>query len=124
MSDAPVPENAGEDQERTPRTAIPLPNSTTVLVLGIVSIPACCCYGIVGVGTSIAALLLARQDLRLYRDDPDRYTRASYQNLDAGRICAIIGLILSVISMIGGIASLFMSPDLFFYSREFEGALS
>ena len=68
-----------------------LPNATGVLVLGILSIPACCFWGS-GLVFGIIALALSAKDLRLYRENPAAYDPASYKNLKAGRICAIIGI--------------------------------
>jgi len=74
---------------------IQLPNSTAVLVLGIISIVSCWCYGIIGLILGIIALILAAKDRRRYLLEPDVYTESSYKNLMAGRITAIIGLCLS-----------------------------
>jgi hypothetical protein len=75
----------------------PLPNSTAVLVLGIISIVGCFCYGVVGIICGIIALILASKSKKLYEANPEAYTVGSYKNMNAGRICAIIGLILSVV---------------------------
>ena len=48
-----------------------LPNATAVLVLGIVSILSCCCYGIVGIIFGAVALFLAQKDLKLYNAEPE-----------------------------------------------------
>ncbi|MCK4663828.1 MAG: hypothetical protein KAT68_13245 [Bacteroidales bacterium] len=72
-----------------------LPNSSGVLILGILSIAACWCYGLISVALGIIALVLASKGRKLYFDNPDLYTPASYKNLSAGRVCAIIGLCLS-----------------------------
>jgi uncharacterized membrane protein YjgN (DUF898 family) len=85
------------DQFQTPK---PLPNATTVLVLGILSIVLCFCYGIIGLILGIIALVLASKDKKLYVGSPGEYTEASFKNLNAGRICAIIGLILSALYII------------------------
>jgi hypothetical protein len=74
-----------------------LPNSTAVLVLGICSIPTCLCYGFPGFLCALIALILSSVDTKAYRKNPNAYTRSSYGNLNAGRICAIIGLSLSSI---------------------------
>jgi hypothetical protein len=79
---------------------IELPNATVVLVLGIVSIVTCCCYGIIGIICAIIALVLAKSATALYVSDPGRYTEGSYQNMNAGRICAWIGLILSALYLL------------------------
>ena len=77
-----------------------LPNSTAVLVLGIISIPTCCCYGIVGIISAVVALILAKNAENLYVGNPENYLVSSYKNLKAGKTCAIIGLILSVLYLI------------------------
>lgn len=74
----------------------PVPNATPVLVLGILSIVLCLCYGI-GLFLGIIALVLASKSKKLYVSTPELYTQGSYKNLNAGRICSIIGIILSVI---------------------------
>lgn len=77
---------------------IKLPNSVGVLVLGICSIvPGCFCYGIVGIVCAIIALSLYKKANQLYQENPKAYTIASYNNLKAGRVCAIVGLCLSSI---------------------------
>ena len=75
----------------------PLQNATAVLVLGILSLLIC---GI-GLVLSIIALVLANKDMRMYRDSPDLYTAGSYTNLKGGRICAIIGLVLNILGILG-----------------------
>jgi hypothetical protein len=65
-----------------------LPNATTVLVLGILSIVLCFICGIV-------ALSMAGGDQRLYAQNPGMYSSSSYDLLKAGRICSIIGLCIS-----------------------------
>ncbi|HMC87813.1 MAG TPA: CCC motif membrane protein [Chitinophagaceae bacterium] len=74
----------------------PLQNATAVLVLGILSIVLCG----VGVVLGIIALVLANKDLKLYNASPEVYTLGSYNNLKSGRICAVIGLILSSLIII------------------------
>ena len=80
---------------------IELPNSVAVLVLGIISIVGCCCsYGTVGVICGIIALVLAHFATKLYVSDPGKFTEVSYKNMNAGKICAIIGIVLSSITLI------------------------
>jgi heme/copper-type cytochrome/quinol oxidase subunit 2 len=75
-----------------------LPNASAVLILGILSIVTCCCYGIFGVILGIVALFLAKGDLKLYAQNPENYS--NYNNLKIGRILAIIGIILSAIMIV------------------------
>jgi hypothetical protein len=79
---------------------VSLPNSTLILVFGIVSIVACCCYGIPGLVFGIIALVLAGQAGKLYASEPESYTESSYKNMNAGKICAIIGVIFSVLTVL------------------------
>ncbi|MCH2033598.1 MAG: DUF4190 domain-containing protein [Tenacibaculum sp.] len=75
-----------------------LPNATVVLVLGILSILTCCCYGIFGIIIGVIALVLYNQDKKLYDQNPSAYS--DYSNLNTGRILAIIGLILSILTLL------------------------
>ncbi len=75
-----------------------LPNSTIILVFGILSIITCCCWGIVGLIFGVVALILARKDMELYKTHPELYT--GYKNVKTGRTLAIIGIILSAIYLI------------------------
>ncbi|OFX17522.1 MAG: hypothetical protein A2033_00760 [Bacteroidetes bacterium GWA2_31_9] len=74
---------------------VAIPNSTGVLVMGIISIASCFCYGVPGLVLGIISLSLAGKGKRLYNTNPEFYTEASFKNLKAGQICAIIGTILS-----------------------------
>ncbi|CAM1358704.1 conserved hypothetical protein [Tenacibaculum sediminilitoris] len=79
-----------------------LPNSTGVLVLGIISILGCCCYGFIGLILGIVALVLAKKATALHNENPDEYE--GINNVKTGKILAIIGIILSslyIITMIG-----------------------
>jgi len=77
-----------------------LPNATATLVLGIVSIVGCFCVGIVGLVCGIIAIVLSNKDRARYNANPTAWTAASYNNLKAGRICAIIGIILSSLYLV------------------------
>ncbi len=78
-----------------------LPNSTLILVFGILSILGCCCYGFLGVIFGIIALIMAKKATALYTENPELYD--GYSNVKTGRILAIIGLIISAISLIWSI---------------------
>lgn len=75
----------------------PLPNANAVLVLGILSIALCICYGVVGLILGIIALVLSSRCKAMYEAQPSAYTPSSYNNMNAGRICAIIGICLSAV---------------------------
>lgn len=81
-----------------------LPNSTLILVFGILSIIGCCCYGVVGLIFGIVALVMSKKAIEIYNANPEMYT--GYQNVKTGRILAIIGIILSALALIANIAVL------------------
>ena len=70
-----------------------LPNSTLILVFGIVSIVTCCCYGVLGLIFGIIAVVMAKKATALYMESPELYT--GYNNVKTGRILAIIGIVLN-----------------------------
>ncbi len=70
-----------------------LPNATPTLVLGILSIVVCFICGII-------ALAISNKDLNLYKNNPELYSLSSYNNIKAGRICAIVGIALQVVGLI------------------------
>ena len=74
-----------------------LPNGTAILILGILSIVTCCCYGF-GLILGIIALVLANKDLKLYKESPELYL--NYKNLNIGKILGVIGIVLSSIAFI------------------------
>ena len=76
-----------------------LPNATAVLVLGILSIIGCFCYGLPGIIMGIIALVLHSSDKRLYQSDSSAYEN-SYKNSKAGFICAIVGLSLAALGIV------------------------
>lgn len=75
-----------------------LPNSTLILVFGIVSIVTCCCWGLIGLIFGIIALVMSKKATALYLENPEQYS--GYQNVKTGKILAIIGIILSAIYLI------------------------
>jgi predicted PurR-regulated permease PerM len=72
-----------------------LPNATAVLILGIASIPACFCWGIIGLVLGIVALVLASHDQKRYELQPEQYD--NYGSLAIGRTFAVIGMVLSTL---------------------------
>lgn len=72
-----------------------LPNATAVLVLGILSLVTCFCYGVPGMICGVIALILYSKDKKLYLANPQLYN--NYSNLNTGRILAIVGLVLSIL---------------------------
>lgn len=75
-----------------------LPNATLVLVMGILSIVGCCCYGLPGLIFGIVAIVLGVKATKLYKEQPEEYT--GYGNVQAGKIMGIIGVVLSVLFVV------------------------
>ncbi|TNJ42159.1 DUF4190 domain-containing protein [Tamlana fucoidanivorans] len=84
-----------------------LPNATLILVFGILSIPTCCCYGIVGLILGIITIVMANKALKLYAENPEIYT-TGLQNVKTGKILAIIGIVLSILYFVLTIAMIAM----------------
>jgi hypothetical protein len=78
----------------------PLPNSSAILVIGILSIVLCCCFGIIGIILAIIALIMAGKANNLFMQNPEYFSVTSFNNMKAGKICAIIGLIMSIMVLI------------------------
>ena len=70
-----------------------LPNSTLILVFGILSIVSMCCFGIIGLILGVIAIILANKATKLYIENPHGYT--GFQNVKTGKILAIIGVVLN-----------------------------
>lgn len=75
-----------------------LPNATAVLILGIVSIVSCCCYGLPGIICAIVGLVLYNKDKVLYQQNPQLYT--NFSNLNTGRILCIVGIVLNILTIL------------------------
>jgi hypothetical protein len=73
----------------------PLPNASTVLVLGILSIVLGCGVGLI---LGIIGLIQAKEPKRLYDENPDGWD--NYGNLNAGRIMSIIGICLNSVAVV------------------------
>jgi uncharacterized membrane-anchored protein len=70
-----------------------VPNATLVLVMGICSIVICGLQPILGV----IGLVMSGTGKKLYEANPSMYKESSYKNLNAGRICSIIGICLGIL---------------------------
>ncbi|MCF6279036.1 MAG: DUF4190 domain-containing protein [Flavobacteriaceae bacterium] len=73
-----------------------LPNASTALVMGILSIvTACCCYGVPGVIFGFIGLNMAKKAKATHDENPEQYNGLG--NVEAGRITSIIGLVLGAL---------------------------
>jgi hypothetical protein len=61
---------------------IPLPNASAVMIMGILSIVGCLCYGVLGIVFGIIALVLYKQDKALYNANPGMYSAQSLSSLN------------------------------------------
>ncbi len=75
-----------------------LPNATAVLILGILSILTCCCYGLFGLALAFIGLYLTHNDLKTYNAAPERFI--NFQQLNTGKILCIIGIVLNAIMLL------------------------
>lgn len=82
--------NNSQNFNQINQTQQEVPNSTAVLVLGILSLVFCGLGPILGT----IALAISGTGKRSYQENPTIYKETSYNNLKAGRICGLIGLII------------------------------
>lgn len=75
-----------------------LPNATVSLVLGILSILTCLCYGVLGLPLGIVAFFLGNKALKTNAENPENYKGSG--NAKAGKIMGIIGVILNLIFLL------------------------
>lgn len=98
-----------EAQEQTPVSEVPrvpVPNSQGILILGIFSlVTTFCCGGIgfVGMILGIIAVAMSPRATQLYEQNPKAYTEGSYKNVNAGKVCGIIGICVNGLMIIVGI---------------------
>ena len=98
-------EQSTAETRQVPGFRIPIPNSQSVLLLGIFSlVTTCCCGGLgfVGLILGILAVILSSKALETYERNPGNYTEGSYKNLNGGRICGIIGIIANGLLLLVG----------------------
>ena len=95
-----------EDAPFAPIAQVPIPNSQGILILGIFSlVTTVCCTFIffVGIVLGIIAVAMSGKAVEIYQQNPKAYTTASYKNVNAGRICGIIGIVLGGAILLFGI---------------------
>ncbi len=94
-----------------PIVRVPIPNSQGILILGIFSlVTTFCCGGIgfVGLALGIIAVVMSPKALDMYEQNPRAYTEGSFKNVNAGRICGIIGIVVNGVLIIAGIIYLIL----------------
>lgn len=72
-----------------------LPNVTIVIVLSIFGLLCCCFAGIPGILFGGIGLLLALQDEKKYKENPEGYS--NYSQLKTAKILAIVALVIGVL---------------------------
>ncbi len=77
-----------------------LPNATTVLTLGILSLVLFWLYGLVSLILGIIAWIMGNNERRIYLESPGVYSEASLRNVRTGRTCAIIAVCLATFTIL------------------------
>lgn len=84
-----------------------LNNAIGALVLGILSILTCICYGFIGLILAIIGLVISKGDNQKVKDNPDvLYANAGV--LKAGRILCIIGLVFNILMLLYFVVIIFI----------------
>lgn len=95
-----------------PIVRVPIPNSQGILILGIFSMVTtfCCCgTGFVGLVLGIIAVVMSPKAIDMYEQNPGAYTEGSFKNVNAGRICGIIGVVINGVLIMAGIIYLILA---------------
>jgi hypothetical protein len=89
-----------------PVARVPIPNSQGILILGIFSlVTTFCCGGIgfVGLVLGIIAVVMSTKAMDTYQQNPKAYSESSLKNVNGGRICGIIGIVVNGAIILFGI---------------------
>lgn len=97
------------------------PNNIGILILGVLSIvPGTISFGLLGIILGIVTLSLAAGTNEAINKHPEKYTASSIRLVKTGKICGIIGLVLSALIFISLIimaisysSSLMGNPDFY-----------
>lgn len=98
-----------------------LPNSTLILVLGIISIICSCCCSIIGSIIGLIGLLVANSSIKTYNENPEMYI--DYNTVKTGRILNIVGIVLGIISIGWAIYSIQAMGGWDAYMEEIQNAI-
>ena len=79
---------------------VPLPNAQTAFILGILSIVPGCMCGCLGVILGIIGLVLSSNATKEYNANPGRYLESDLKNAQNGKTLSIVGIVITVITMI------------------------
>jgi hypothetical protein len=100
-----------EEVPVAPVARLPIPGAQGILILGIFSlVTTFCCggIGIVGLVLGIIAVVMSTKAIETYEKNPKAYTEGSYKNVNAGRICGIIGIVINGVLILFGIIYLIL----------------
>jgi len=101
-----------EDVPMAPVIKVPIPQSQGILILGIFSlVTTFCCGGILFAGLilGIIAVVMSSKAVETYEQNPQVYTEASLKNVNGGRICGIIGIVVNGILILFGLIYLIVA---------------
>lgn len=104
-------DQTNEKVPQAPVVRVPIPNSQGILILGIFSlVTTFCCGGIgfVGLVLGIIAVVMSSKAIDTYERNPRAYTESSYKNVNGGRICGIIGIVVNGALILFGIIYLIL----------------
>ena len=80
---------------------LPAPNANMILTFGIISIvTCCCCSGILGIIFAIIAIILSVKSKKEFTQNSDLYDENTFGKVNAGKTCAIIGLVCGILMFI------------------------
>jgi len=79
---------------------LPAPNANLILIFGIISILTACCVTVLAPIFGIIAIILAVKSKKEFNRNRDLYDENTFEKVETGKTCAIIGLIAGIILII------------------------
>ncbi|TKG96057.1 hypothetical protein EYV94_07165 [Puteibacter caeruleilacunae] len=76
---------------------MPLPNANLILSMGVLSLVLLLCFQTVAAVIAIITFILAYKETQAYQSNPGVYTAKSFQQVNSGKLCAIVTLAISII---------------------------
>jgi hypothetical protein len=98
-----------------------LPNASTSLVMGILSIVTACCCAFPGPIFGLIGLNMAKKAKATYEENPEQYNGMG--NVEAGRITSIIGIVLGILMIIYVIYAISAAGGISEFQEEFQRAM-
>ncbi|HEU4717432.1 MAG TPA: CCC motif membrane protein [Bacteroidia bacterium] len=100
------PDNPGNQFRKPPGANIPyhqpreLPNASSSLVMGILSIIGALCLGVPGIALGVIAMIMGGNAVKNAENNPGAFRESDIRNAKAGKVCALTGTLLGALILL------------------------